>query len=72
MCITPITTRAIVKYASVSTESIPDLTLCMASILGILSWSLMGAIYKGGSKNMEEFAEQGFAILFKKTKKPQP
>lgn len=68
VAIAPAATRLVVRWTSASVESIPDITLATAAILGIASWSLMAGIHKFFSKHSDRVAEEGLPALFTRSK----
>lgn len=70
--IAPVSTRAVVRWSGASMESIPDITLAVAAVLGIASWSLAAAIHKTASKHSDRVAEEGFTAFFKRPAQADP
>lgn len=65
--IAPASTRAVVRWTGASVDSIPDITLAVAAVVGIGSWSLAAAIHKGVSKHSDRVAEEGFSAYLKRS-----
>lgn len=69
-CCAPATTRGVVRWLSVSEPSIPDVTLAVAFLCGLVSWWVLAAVVKLAQTRSEAFVEQGLAALLPKRKDP--
>jgi hypothetical protein len=72
MCCSPAVTRGIVRLCSIGPDSIPDVTLMVACVFAVASWSIIHAILKVAEKRSEGLAEDGLATLFPWFKSHQP
>jgi len=70
VCVVPFSTRYIAHLINAEVDSIPDLTLAVAALVGLVSWSIFGGIAKAAAKYNDAIAEQGFA-WFLNRKKPE-
>ena len=68
VCVVPFTTRYLARHINAEVDSIPDLTLAVAAVVGLLSWSIFGGIAKAAAKHNDAIAEQGLAWFLKRTK----
>lgn len=71
ICVVPFSTRYIAHLINADRDSIPDLTLAVAAVVGLVSWSLFGGIAKVAEKHNEAIAEQGLAWFLPKRKKSE-
>lgn len=69
VCISPTTTRFAASYFEMTADSIPDLTLAVASMVGLASWSLIGSYVKVIARHSDAVAEDGLAGLFRKKRR---
>jgi hypothetical protein len=70
VCLAPISTRGAAKWLSVSSESIPDLTLGVAAVFGLACWSIVGGVVRVAEKYSKRIEEEGLAALSPGKKTP--
>lgn len=64
VCLAPVTTRFVAARFSADVESLPDITLAVASLEGLASWSLIGGYCRAAARYSDSMAENGLAGLF--------
>lgn len=62
-CCAPATTRGVVRWLAVTEPSIPDVTLAVAFLCGLVSWWAVAAVVRIAQSRSEDFVEQGLAAL---------